>query len=447
VTVLVILPGEILATEHIIRAIALVRKRYAQEEVHFAAPEAKLAFYAELMYPEVPRVFRPGETELAYPEMVILYSHGPYTNACFRAMQRVYVLRIDPIRLNAHGGFILVNPSKYDERVFPWLNTHVFNQLSSRSHGLQNFAFGQLYLDPEVGPIDPFGFRIVGDFRDFAERHPLHKLVALTGGSTAFSCLVMHDEMFATLLEQMLNSRGGPYRYTVLNFGMHGRVVMEQLLIYLLFIQGLRPDVVISHAGNNDEWWGLQDDRYLLNHHQIIYQRSLEEWSRILHDTQQVKTAPLYSTTPDVQSLNLPQKVIKAYLYRVLQFKRLVESDGAIFIHGHQPLIWSKGALTADEERKRAFEEDLVPIPWLRRMHKRLRMIHPQTSEALARLPGIHVLDLHRRFAALGAEATHFWDNCHCSPAGEREVARLYFEFISELEPLLAARSATPSAT
>lgn len=442
--VLALLPESFRAAEDIQRAVMLIRKRYVGHELHFGAPESMLEHYAPLLAPDVPLRYETGTIEKSYPELVVVIGRGAPPQVENVPHQRIYILRSDPLNLSPRGGFSLYQPAKLDARDNPWIDAHVFHQVGSRTFGFQHFALGPLYIDPEIGPINPFGFRINFDHRSLAERDPNHKVVAIFGGSAAFSCLVMYDEMFASLLEQSLNARGGPLHYTVLNFGMHDHITMQEMVTYLMYVQMVRPDVVISHGGHNDEWYGLQNDRFLLNNYQMVYQRHTEEWSKLIHKTEHVQTPPLFSTTPEIQALNLPQKVIQAYFFRKQQFKTIVEANGGVFLWGHQPLIWSKQKLSELEEEKRLQMENTNPNPLFHRFIRRVKMLHAKTSEELARLKGIRLIDLHQRFEKEPSTTTHFWDHVHCSPAGDQVVAQIYHEAIEGLEREGLLRAVSP---
>ena len=86
--------------------------------------------------------------------------------------------------------------------------------------------------------------------------------------------------------------------------------------------------VAHRHDGHNDIYYGLQDDPYLLNNFDIIYQRYSEEWSKLLHKTSDVSTPELYSISTDGQQFNFPQNIIRVYLTRKRQFEHMVRADG-----------------------------------------------------------------------------------------------------------------------
>ena len=45
--------------------------------------------------------------------------------------------------------------------------------------------------------------------------------------------------------------------FTVLDFGLPGNVVLNEIITYLLHCQDIRPDIVVAHDGFNDLFYGL----------------------------------------------------------------------------------------------------------------------------------------------------------------------------------------------
>ena len=96
----------------------------------------------------------------------------------------------------------LVYPTEFDVFEYPFVDSHIFNKLSSRKFGFVNFPYGSLYNDPVKGPINAFGFRIDGDVKALVDRDRKHLLVAVLGGSSTFSLFCEYEEMFPRLLEK-----------------------------------------------------------------------------------------------------------------------------------------------------------------------------------------------------------------------------------------------------
>jgi lysophospholipase L1-like esterase len=434
---LVVLPHLELQSVDAERAIVLSERRFASlGPVAVVAPPDSLPYYREQLPDyaiglfDVPSccaehdtfIFVEGYTgQMASPGPQVLPLPRPDT-------QRTYWFMLGA-RLK------LIHPATYDEFEFPHVNSHVFQRLSGRKHEYVNFPYGPLYSDVEVGPVNEFGFRIPPDYRKYAVRARGHKLAVVLGGSAAFSYYCRPEEMFASRLEAKLNATlaesGGNTRFTVLNFGMHDNVVMQEMLTYMLFVHELKPDFVLVHDGHNDIYYGVQDDPYLLNHFDVIYQRYSEEWSKLLHKTSDLTTPDLYSIAHDALQLNLPQNIIRVYMKRKRQFEHMVQSDGGTFIWGVQPLHCSKGRLSERERLKYSQAERFqVHSPAKRKFLRCLYYAYGMLSEELAGQPDITLVDFNRRFQAYDERWELLWDHCHTSPAGDEIIADGYHDAV-----------------
>lgn len=437
---LIVLPQSEIDQQDAARAIHLSTRRLGPHgPVDVAAPPESAAFYRSQLTGHAVGSFDAAAGNTGHDTFVFVEGYsgdcaapGPHAFAPPRsAAPRVYWF-MNGARLK------LVQPAQYDTFEFPFIDSHVFQRLSGRRHEFVNFPYGRIYSDVEVGPVNELGFRVPTDYRRLANRDAAHKLVVVFGGSAAFSYYCDVDEMFSTRLELRLNAtlaaRGSGVHVTALNFGMHDDVVMQEMLTYMLFVQELRPDVVIAHDGHNDLYYGLQGDPYLLHHFDVIYQRYSEEWSKILHGTGGVATPPLYSTAVAGQELNFPHDLLRVYLTRKRQFERMVRGDGGRFVWGVQPLHCSKRALSARELVKwRQAERGVPRSPELERFSRRLYQAYGLLSAALAAEPGIQLVDFNRRFQEYDERFELLWDHCHTSPEGDEVVAAAYHDAIIDL--------------
>ena len=307
---------------------------------------------------------------------------------------------------------------------FPGIDAHVFNRIGTLGHGgeFRFFLFCPLWFHTQKGPINPFGFRIDGDYLHLKDRPANHKVIALVGGSCAWSWCCCHHEMFSQLIEQRLNrhceDRKRPERFTVLNFGMPSGIVIHEMIVYLLFIQKVRPDAVLAHDGYNDLWWSMQTDGHLLNEYSINYYIDQEDWSRILHAGQ----SPLQRTPRPTRPHNLPQNVLKAYIDRKTQFRGIVEGSGAMFFSGLQPTVWSKKALAPREnEYLRKGNNGNA-----RELFTPQRTLYERLSAQESWCKDWRHVDLHRYFGQFGGDQHLFEDEAHTLPLGDEKIADAY---------------------
>ena len=262
----------------------------------------------------------------------------------------------------------------------------------------------------------------------FAKREPNHKLVVVFGGSAAWSMYSLYDEMFATRLEEKLNAwssaEGRKERFTVLNFGMHGHVVLNEILTHVLFTSRINPDIVIGHDGFNDFVYGMLSDTDLLGRHDITYQYNLEEWGRILHETRDI---PTNQPEKPLVVHNIPQLIAKAYVTRKQQFRRMVETAGGHFVWGLQPQVRSKAAMSPSES---AYVKGIPPGDAFANAYKRIDYLYDKFYD-LVRLPeDADFVDVHKYFGRFGADESLFGDVMHTLPDGDERIAECYFDHL-----------------
>ena len=438
--VLIILPESELERVDAERTVRLSQGHFAEAaETAIAAPAGTVNFYNALLAEADIKEFDAASASEAFD--VFVFVEGYEGNVCAPGPHSLTLPRSD------HQGaywFLLcarmklVQPATYDAVEYPLVESHIFQRLSGRKHEFVNFPYGPLYSDVEVGPVNEFGFRVPQDYRRLARRPANHKLIVASGGSAAFSFYCRPEEMFSEVLGGLLNdtlrSRGDARHVTALNFGMHDNVVMQEMLTYMMFVDELKPDVVLAHDGHSDIYYGLQDDPCLLNDFGIIYQRYSEEWSKLLHSSAKVSTPQMYSMAVDGQELNLPQNVIRTYIRRKQQFERMVRANGGQFVWGVQPIHYSKPNLSRREKlRYRQAERGQPHDAAKRKFLRGLYLACGKMSEDLARLSDIVLVDFNQRFQAYGDEFELLWDHCHASPDGDKVIAEHYHDVVLNL--------------
>ena len=422
-TVLIVLPETDEDIEDVDRAIRLTADRFnGYGEITYSAPKKTLIRYAAVVRNYTLGVYVPGESEAGHDTVVYITERETIEEIEWSEGQRVYRYQINRLNLSGRGPFHQVRPAEFDEIEHPHLNRHVFNRLGPKKWGFENFPYGCLYMDPESGPVDPFGFRIQEDYLPLASRDKDHFLIAVFGGSAAFSVYCQINEMFPARLEHKLSlalERIGQ-RVTVLNFGMHDNVVMQEMMTYLLFAQQLRPDVVISHSGHNDIWYGLRNYPYLVTHHNIIYQQHSEYWSYLLHQEGAVpEEIPA--------EFNLKQNILAAMIARHRQFQEIVEAGGGRFIWGVQPLLFDR---KIPHPREIEYLEDLTKFlsadPRRRKMYNRVASLIAELPSRVDEEGDFEFVDFPSLFADAGPGRELMWDHVHANPEGDDLIAECY---------------------
>jgi len=317
-----------------------------------------------------------------------------------------------------------------DEHDYPWLNAHEFNKLAPREgYNRRNFfPFGYNFREcGNAGPLDAFGFRLDKDVEALRDRPSQHKLIAVIGGSAAGSWYAFFDELFSQRLEVLLNEqaaeRGTGETFTVLNFAQGGTIVLHHMIVWMLHVERLRPEIVISHDGYNDLLWGLNADPFLMNR-AICAPSFFESWCQKLHDRQDV--AVRFPPGETMHVVNPPRKVVEQYVERKLQLDRWIRSSGANHISALQPHAQSK--------RLSSIEIECLNNPRYNgnfaELYKRVPPLYDAVREALRSHAELPFFDLHEYFGRFGEGETLFCDYMHTTPAGDEVLARAYYDWI-----------------
>ncbi len=422
---LVLSDGEPVSKTQIERARQGIAARFpAAEATDLAASRSMLSHYQDRL-PAQPLIRLEDKRACAgYDIVVYLESKKELVPFRYSGVKGQRVYKVDYLGK-------LCSCQKLDDRDYPYYRSHAFNWAGPRlDDNFYYFPYGYLFRMTGMGPTNEFGHRIVADMDKLAQRPRTHKLVALFGGSAAWSIFSYHREMFSQRLEDKLNQHmaatAGTLSFTVLNFAAPGNVVLNQMQTYLLFCQKLRPDIVISHDGGNDLAYGKSSSPMLLNKHAITYQYNLEAWSHLLHDTYEF---PLSWERDKIPSVNFPRSVIRSYIFRKGQFRDIVQAFGGIFVAGLQPMFFSKRALSPDEKKSMVlYKNNEGPLRNMHLLYDKLEEVlekkKPQEYE--------HFVNFHKLFSGYGAATTLMGDQIHTLPAGDEVIAGHYFDHIRD---------------
>lgn len=328
-------------------------------------------------------------------------------------------------------GILRYGKSHLDLIENPHRDAHIFNRLISQSDGerFSIFPGGYLYRILNLGPTNEHGFRITDDIEALASRDSNHKVIAIFGGSGAWSTLTLYDEMFAELLQHELNyyaeSQNLSLKITVLNFAQPHGLILNEINTFLLWGYKCQPDLVISHSGVNDFSSGQVSDTNLLNRDKITYQFYYESWAKILAENSDI---PLMSErVGQMASTNLPRAIIGAFIERLGQFETVVQAYKADFLHVLQPFALSKQALSGYEIKR--LEKVASDSPYMV-LTQNLPFLYEKFLSVRSDRLEHPLLDLHSEFYGFGGESTLFGDYVHTLPAGDKLISRMYFEYL-----------------
>lgn len=352
-----------------------------------------------------------------------------------RAGKRLYIMEPDgflhPLQVNSDGSLDAPCRAEHD----PHLERHVFSRMGTRNFrgAAYFFPYNGFYTGhpSAFGPIDEFGFRNAHDRAGLEKRGPEHVVIAVFGGSTVWSPCCLQPETFCSVLEDRLcaelSGKNGISKVSVVNFGISGHTVINEMFTWLLFCHKLRPEIVIAHDAFNDLANGVQTDPYLLNRNDMTYMAALERWGQRLMGAAHVPLTQSSDPGAMIRIPSSPQAVVRAYLTRKRQFSDLVESSGATFLWGTQPAWFGKSAAPAEVEKFakiRALSGHLDP------MYRALPQLYDMIRSVISQSKISHVIDVHAAFGKLTAEDDVFVDHAHLNPKGEAIIAAIYADAI-----------------
>jgi lysophospholipase L1-like esterase len=95
----------------------------------------------------------------------------------------------------------------------------------------------------------------VRDDREYGDKAPNERRIAVLGDSIVLSVQVPLEQTFCRQLEARLNARGEAVTYRVINAGVQGYGPVEDVLFYERVVRPLRPDLVllVVYVGNDAE--------------------------------------------------------------------------------------------------------------------------------------------------------------------------------------------------
>lgn len=434
---LLVLPAGDLPGEQYERSLQAALEHLHPDSVRISAPQSFLEVHSKAWSNREMLPYAPSRAASENDAIVLVETPSgdaaplptPAAESGLRERYKVRLYRLSPL-----GRFTLLN-QELDAQEYPFLTEHVFNRLShSLNEGFCLFPYGYLYRYPGMGPIDELGHRIGQNLTDVEGRDANRMLVAVFGGSATFSINCRHSEMFAARLERKLNEHcariSAPFTFSVLNFGVPGHVVLNELTTFNLFCHRLRPQIVIAHDGYNDFYYGQLSDPYLLNSHALTYQNIHEKWSQMLFKSNDVPLTWSEDKEPwwenKLTILNYPRSIVRAYSQRQLQFQQIATAAGTSFVAGLQPSLFSRKRKSPQE--RVALQRQLSGMYGA--IHKGIPFLYEKYLEYGSYRSLRHFVDFTRHFGDMDDSSTLFADCVHTLPAGDELIAQIYSDYI-----------------
>ena len=193
------------------------------------------------------------------------------------------------------------------------------------------------------------------DFEKIKNRPKDLKLVACFGNSAMRVEYLPISQSISGILQQRLGEK-----YVVLNFGVTGYTLYEQLMLYTALVYQLKPEIVISCFGGTDYRGGLIACESLVKAHHIVYTPWFYEKP---YKSFSESELPLYLelgtnsiTNPYISYDDINQALVS----RLKQFYEYVLVGGGSFYGFIQPLLPCKKEWSIEEKAMREKERETL---------------------------------------------------------------------------------------
>jgi hypothetical protein len=312
----------------------------------------------------------------------------------------------------------------------PTIKDDIFSRIHSSQKG--NFGllpYGYTHRTIGYGHVNELGYRVPNDYHKYANREDNHKLIVFFGGSACNSMCCRYENMFTNVLEDQLKKmyEDQDVKFTVLNFGMPGHLVLDQIISYMLYVEEIKPDIVVSYDMLNDFLCGGVNDEKFIKKFKVNYNFIYEEWAKDLYQSKEKLSWDIFGYF-DNKDLT-PKDIFDVYYYRKKQFEHMVKSNGSIFVSVYQPLVFSKKELSKDEKRK----FDYYTPPGLQRYYPYLEVLYNKFDNYIEDKDDFeYTLNLHKEFGIYGSEVEVFADSAHTVDSGDKLIGEHIARFLKK---------------
>lgn len=164
------------------------------------------------------------------------------------------------------------------------------------------------------------------DFAKVANRKSNVKLIACLGNS---ALRVEYMDFSKSITGYMRESLGDSY--IVLNFGVTGYTIYEQMMLYNALVYPLKPDITLSFFFGTDFRSGLVDCEQLVQTHKMLYGAWWYEGDYKRRCKSELPLLCEMNTNPDAFNSKIQDKdIYEAILVRLKQFQQMVSVGGGI---------------------------------------------------------------------------------------------------------------------
>ncbi|WP_231232536.1 hypothetical protein [Helicobacter canadensis] len=213
------------------------------------------------------------------------------------------------------------------------------------------------------------------DFKQIKNRE--NKKLIVVFGNSALRVEYLVGQSITDFLRKDYDLR----EYIVINAGVSGYTIYEQLLLFNALFYCLKPDVVLSFFGGTDLMLGFSACDKLLKDHKMIYYPNMWESG---YKTKSGSVLPIYNELKGLVNGDVfgtingkvaLQDICEAIHVRLVQFMQIATLEKAKFYAFIQPLLPCKLKWSDKEVEMRLKEK------------KRLSQVDPYQNELIEKIP------------------------------------------------------------
>lgn len=267
-----------------------------------------------------------------------------------------------------------------------------------------------------------FAFRTAIDWD--AESYEDTELICLTGNSETYGLdTYAVEKTIGSVLEDKLNGTYPDRKFKVLNFGISGATVVNEMLYYLLLIKRLKPKYVISISGF-DLFTSHFVSEKLLKTHLLPYSSYSEKVCKELYKSD----IPLCGESRYKNKKITSEDVVEAFCYRAEQFYEVVDSETK-FIFAIQPFLSCKNKVHKTERNGyRRWLVDYGSREWREIIDSLANLSYASENRLLAGGKIKEIVNFNMRFK--DSRELLFEDWIHTNEVGNELIAHYLFNAI-----------------
>lgn len=270
------------------------------------------------------------------------------------------------------------------------------------------------------------------DFDRIANRSVDEKLMVCFGNSALRVEYLPVEQSITGYMEKYLKGQ----KYIILNCGVTGYTIYEQLMLYNALIYPLKPDVVVSFFLGTDFRSGVINCEHLVKTHKMLYGSWWYEGDyKKISGSELPLRCQMYANANAKNNEITDEDIYKAVSTRLNQFREIVCGGGA-FMSFIQPLLPCKLKWTKEEQEMRNKERELLGkvASYQNILIDRFDCVVEGFKQYIGDIPYIFDLNEVIRYSEDSLFTNHW---IHCNALGNEICAKKVIEILKQKEMIV----------